>query len=60
MSGLVDWLKAIGLAGFLFFLIKGLVWCVVFWLLSRGVIKKQAIARFKLRLRKLWRQRSNR
>ena len=44
MNGLVDWLKAIGLAGFLFFLIKGLVWCVVFWLLSRGVIKKQAIA----------------
>jgi hypothetical protein len=33
---------------------------VVFWLLSRGVIKKQAIGRFKLRLRKLWRQRSDR
>lgn len=59
MNSLVDWLKAISLAGFLFFLIKGLLWCVVFWLLSRGIIKKQAVARFKLRLRKRWRKRSD-
>lgn len=25
------WLKRIGIAGFLFFLIKGLVWLAVFW-----------------------------
>lgn len=25
------WLKRIGVAGFLFFLVKGLVWLAVFW-----------------------------
>ncbi len=25
------WLKRIGLAGFLFFLVKGLIWLAVFW-----------------------------
>lgn len=25
------WLKRIGIAGFLFFLIKGLIWLAVFW-----------------------------
>lgn len=30
-KGLVKWLKRIGLAGFLFFLIKGLIWIAVFY-----------------------------
>lgn len=25
------WVKRIGIAGFLFFLIKGLIWLAVFW-----------------------------
>jgi len=53
---MVEWLKAMGIVGFLFFLIKGLLWCVVFYLVSKGVIKKQAVARLKLRWRRLWRK----
>lgn len=30
-SGLRRWLKRIGIAGFAFFLLKGLVWVFVFW-----------------------------
>ncbi len=30
------WLKRFGLAGFLFFLIKGLVWLVVFYAAYKG------------------------
>jgi len=30
-KGLKSWLKRIGLLGFLFFLIKGLVWLAVFY-----------------------------
>lgn len=30
-KGLVLWLKRLGLAGFLFFLIKGLIWIAVFY-----------------------------
>lgn len=29
-SGKVNWLKRIGVAGFLFFLVKGLVWIAIF------------------------------
>lgn len=29
--GFVKWLKRLGIAGFLFFLIKGLVWIAVFY-----------------------------
>jgi hypothetical protein len=31
------WLKRIGIAGFLFFLIKGIVWLFVFYALWKGV-----------------------
>ena len=34
-SKLVKWLRGLGVAGFLFFLIKGLVWVAIF----AGVIK---------------------
>jgi hypothetical protein len=30
-KGIVKWLKRLGLAGFLFFLIKGLIWIAVFY-----------------------------
>ena len=41
----------------MFFLLKGLGWIVVFWLISRGVIHKHAVAKAKLRLRNFWRNR---
>jgi hypothetical protein len=30
-KGLVKWLKRLGVAGFLFFLVKGLVWIAIFY-----------------------------
>ncbi len=47
----MEWLKTLGIAGFLFFLIKGLLWLVVFALISRGLIRKEAVERFKQRFR---------
>ena len=57
MDSATQWLRTIGLAGFMFFLLKGLGWLVVFWLISRGVIHKHAVAKAKLRLRNFWRNR---
>lgn len=51
----MEWLKALGVAGFLFFLVKGLLWLVVFYLISRGIIQKSAVEQAKLRLRRLFR-----
>jgi len=31
------WFKRLGLAGFLFFLIKGLIWLVVFYFIGKNV-----------------------
>lgn len=50
----MEWLKTIGVAGFLFFLLKGIGWLVVFWFISRGVIRKHSVAKLKLRWRNLW------
>lgn len=44
---MIEWLKAVGIAGFLFFLIKGLLWLLVFRLVAKGVIKKESIERLK-------------
>lgn len=44
---MIEWLKAIGLAGFLFFLIKGLIWLLVFRLVAKGVIKRERIDRIR-------------
>jgi len=30
-SGFKDWLKKLGIAGFIFFFVKGLVWLAVFF-----------------------------
>jgi|GEM_PF-1426292 len=35
-SKLKSWLKRVGLAGFLFFLIKGLVWIAIFIFTAKG------------------------
>ena len=51
---MMDTLKAFGLAGFLFFLIKGLMWLVLFALVARGAVSKDKVDRFKSRLR--WRR----
>jgi len=32
-----DWIKKIGIAGFLFFLVKGLVWLFIFYGLGTGI-----------------------
>ena len=48
----MEWLKTIGVAGFLFFLLKGLAWLLVFWLISRGIIRRRQLAIWKLTLRK--------
>ena len=48
---MMDTLKAFGLAGFLFFLIKGLMWLVLFALVARGVVSKDKVDRFRQRLR---------
>jgi hypothetical protein len=31
------WFKRVGLVGFLFFLIKGLIWLVVFYVIGKNV-----------------------
>ena len=44
---MMDTLKAFGLAGFLFFLIKGLMWLVLFALVARGVVSKDKVDLFR-------------
>ena len=55
MEGGFHWLQTVGVAGFIFFLLKGLGWLVVFWLISRGIIRKHTVAKLKLRWRNFWR-----
>ena len=40
-------LKTLGIAGFLFFLFKGLLWLVLFALVARGVIPKERVERIR-------------
>lgn len=56
MNDAMEWLQTLGVAGFMFFLLKGIAWLVVFWLISRGVIRKHSLAKLKLRWRNLWRR----
>ncbi len=44
-------LKNIGLAGFLFFFIKGMLWIVLFVLVYYGIVDKQKIIQLKNKLR---------
>ena len=48
---MMDTLKAFGLAGFLFFLIKGMVWLVLFALVAKGVVSKDKVNRLRDRLK---------
>ena len=50
VEGALNWLKALGVAGFLFFLGKGILWLVVFWLVSKGVIPKERMDALKAKL----------
>jgi len=43
----MDLIKNTGIAGFLFFLIKGICWIVFFLLIYFGVIDKQKFLSFK-------------
>lgn len=49
----MEWLQSIGIAGFLFFLGKGLLWLLLFALISRGVVRKFTVGRWRVRLRRL-------
>ena len=48
----METLKTLGLAGFLFFLIKGLLWLVVFALVARGVVKKEQVERWRQKFKR--------
>lgn len=45
----MELLEDIGIAGFLFFLIKGLLWIVLFALMYFGLIKKDTVQKIKSR-----------
>lgn len=49
----MEWLKGLGIAGFLFFLLKGVAWLVLFALISRGVIRKKTLAKWRMKWRTL-------
>jgi energy-converting hydrogenase Eha subunit G len=44
-------LKTLGIAGFLFFFIKGLLWLLLFVLVTKGVVSKERLEGIKERLR---------
>lgn len=46
----MEWLKTIGMAGFLFFLIKGLIWLGLFAAIYFGFVKKETIQKFKSKI----------
>ena len=43
----METLKTIGIAGFLFFLIKGLLWLVFFWLVAKGFVSQEKLNRME-------------
>jgi hypothetical protein len=47
----MEFLRDLGIAGFLFFLIKGLLWLVLFALVYFGLIGKEKSRRIKEKLR---------
>lgn len=52
----METLKTLGIAGFLFFLIKGLLWLVLFALIAKGAVSKEKVDRIKSRLRRPWKR----
>ncbi len=47
----METLKTIGIVGFLFFLIKGLLWLLLFALVAKGFVSKERLEGIKERLR---------
>jgi len=43
----IGWLKKLGFAGFLFFLIKGILWLVLFGLVAFGFMDETAVQKLK-------------
>jgi len=52
----MEFVKNLGIAGFLFFLIKGCVWLVVFAMVYFGIIDKNKIRIFKAKFN-FWKRR---
>jgi hypothetical protein len=48
---MLNWLQDIGIIGFWFFFIKGMIWLLVFALLYAGVINKTTFEKIKSKLR---------
>ena len=46
----MEFLKGLGIAGFLFFLIKGILWLVLFALVYFGLVKKERVRAIKSKL----------
>lgn len=46
-----DWLKDLGIIGFWFFFIKGMIWLLLFALVAVGVIDKTKLEKLKNRFR---------
>jgi len=46
----MELLKDLGIAGFLFFLIKGILWIVLFILVYFGIIDKEKIRQLKSKI----------
>jgi hypothetical protein len=47
----MEFLKGLGIAGFFFFLIKGLFWIVLFVLIYFGLVDKEKLRAVKARFR---------
>jgi hypothetical protein len=54
----MEFLRDLGIAGFLFFLIKGLLWLVLFALVYFGLIGKEKARRVKTKLM-FWKRKKN-
>jgi len=38
-NSFISWVKKLGVAGFVFFLLKGLLWLIIPYLIAKGLIK---------------------
>ena len=47
---MMEFLKDLGIAGFLFFLIKGLLWLVLFVLMYFGLIDKEKVRKINAKM----------
>jgi hypothetical protein len=54
----MEFLKDLGIAGFLFFLLKGLLWIGLFVLVYFGLIDKEKVRKIKVKM-SFWKRKSN-